>query len=212
MKNTLRKIINPIVPKSIKTNLQKQKLQREYAAWKANDCPLPPPHLAKQKAIQSYQKKYNINTLVETGTYMGDMVAAQIPHFEKIISIELGVDLHKQAQQRFKNQDQVLLLQGDSGKVMPQVMDQIDETALFWLDGHYSAGKTAKGDKECPIFEEVDAIFDCAEHPHILLVDDARCFVGKGDYPTIDELTQYIHHKNKKYKVEVKHDIIRYTI
>ncbi len=79
------------------------------------------------------------------------------------------------------------------------------------MDGHYSAGTTAKGEKDCPIFEELNAILDSKNFNHILLIDDARCFIGKGDYPTIDQLTEYIKSKNEDYKVEVKHDIIRYV-
>jgi hypothetical protein len=40
-----------------------------------------------------------------------------------------------------------------------------------------------------------------------LLIDDARCYVGKGDYPTIDQLTNYVKSKNENYRVEVKYDI-----
>ena len=91
-------------------------------------------------------------------------------------------------------------------------MLKINEPAIFWLDGHYSAGITARGDKDCPIFEELDAIFDKNNFEHILLIDDARLFIGEGDYPTIEELTNYIRIKKKKYRVNVKHDIIRYVI
>jgi hypothetical protein len=143
---------------------------------------------------------------------MGDMVEAQKKRFKKIFSIELGVELFNKAVLRFKNDKNVVILQGDSGKVLPEVLSNIEEPAIFWLDGHYSAGITAKGDKECPIFEELDAIFGSNKLNHILLIDDARCFNGEGDYPTVEELTEYIKSKNEEYQVEVKHDIIRYVV
>jgi hypothetical protein len=90
-------------------------------------------------------------------------------------------------------------------------MQGINEPAIFWLDGHYSAGITAKGDKECPIFEELNAILNKNEFNHILLIDDARCFIGEGDYPTIEELTNYVKTKDKSYQVVVEHDIIRFV-
>ena len=83
---------------------------------------------------------------------------------------------------------------------------------FFWLDGHYSGGVTAKGDKECPILEEVNAIFKFKNIAHILLVDDARSFNGQHDYPTVEELTNHIKNKNNKYEVVVKDDIIRYVV
>jgi len=36
--------------------------------------PIPPPHIIKQKIIRTYAKTFKINILVETGTYLGDMV------------------------------------------------------------------------------------------------------------------------------------------
>jgi hypothetical protein len=106
----------------------------------------------------------------------------------------------------------VTIVQGDSGKVLPNILLEVNEPVIFWLDGHYSAGITAKGEKECPIFEELDAIFSSKKFNHILLIDDARCFIGEGDYPTIAQLTKYVNSKNEMYQVEVKHDIIRFVI
>jgi hypothetical protein len=180
--------------------------------WKRNGAHVPPPHIVKQMTIREYQNRYHYNVLVETGTYLGEMVEAQKKRFNRIFSIELGVDLYKKAIARFKNDKNVTILLGDSGKVLNKVLLKIAEPAIFWLDGHYSAGITAKGKKECPILEELAAIFSGRKFNHILLIDDARCFIGKGDYPTIDQLTDYIKSKNENYRVEVKYDIVRYVI
>lgn len=186
--------------------------KRQFDKWQVNGCPAPPPHLVKQMAIREYQQKYATKILVETGTYQGDMVEAQKKYFERVISIELGVDLCEKARKRFRHDKNVTILQGDSGKVLPGILPTLGEPGIFWLDGHFSAGVTAKGEKDCPIFAEVDAILADKKLDHILLIDDARCFNGEGDYPTIAELTRHINEKNKNYRVEVKNDIIRYTI
>lgn len=212
MISVTKKIIKSLIPQSYWNNKKKQKDQKDFEEWEKNGRPDPPPHLVKQNAITFYQKKYGYTTLVETGTYLGDMVEAQKGRFKKIFSIELGVDLHARAVKRFRNDKHVTIVQGDSGKVLPQVLKQINEPAIFWLDGHYSAGITAQGEKDCPIFEEIDAIFSAKKFDHVILVDDARCFLGQGDYPTIEKLTEYIQKKNPSYKVEVKDDSIRYTI
>lgn len=175
-------------------------------------CPIPPPHIVKQLTIAYYQRKYSISTLVETGTYMGDMVQAQKKRFSKIITIELSAELYEKAKQRFINDKNITVIQGDSGKVLPGLLNEITGPGIFWLDGHYSDGITAKGDKECPIFEELNAIFTQGKYNHILLIDDARLFTGIGDYPAIAELTGYIKSKNESYQVEVKCDIIRCVI
>ena len=105
----------------------------------------------------------------------------------------------------------VVLFQGDSGKVLHQILDNVNEPAIFWLDGHYSAGITALGDKECPIYEELEAIFQKCRNTPVILIDDARCFIGEGDYPTIEDLTAYVKSKDERYQVAIEYDIIRYT-
>ena len=208
----IKKILRPFIPQLVLNTLKKRQGKRQLNKWNKKGCPVPPPHIVKQMTIQEYQDKYQYKVLVETGTYMGDMVEAQKKRFRKIYSIELGIDLFDKATKRFKNDKNVTIVQGDSGKVLPDIMLKLNEPAIFWLDGHYSAGITARGDKDCPIFEELDAIFSKKNFDHILLIDDARCFIGEGDYPTIEELTNYVRNKNEKYQVDVKHDTIRYVI
>jgi hypothetical protein len=140
------------------------------------------------------------------------MVDAQKMNFQRIYSVELSLDLWKDAVSKFEPYPNVKILHGDSGKVLPSIIEQLEGTAIFWLDGHYSEGVTAKGEKNCPIFEEIDAIFLKEKIEHVILIDDARLFVGENDYPTISELTEYIHEKHSKYKLLVKDDIIRCTL
>jgi hypothetical protein len=205
-------IFRPLVPQFTWNILKSMYGKIQLKKWNKNGCTVPPPHIVKQMTIQEYQKKYQYDVLIETGTFMGDMVEAQKRKFRKIFSIELGVDLFNKATKRFKNDNNVTIVQGDSGKVLYKILLTINEPAIFWLDGHYSSGITAKGEKDCPIFEELNAIFNNNKFKHILLIDDASSFVGEGDYPTINQLTEYVKNKNEKYQVEVKHNIIRYVI
>jgi hypothetical protein len=136
------------------------------------------------------------------------MVFAQLNYFDIIYSVELSESLYKKAVYRFKKYTKVRLYQGDSANVLGEIVKDLTKPAIFWLDGHYSGGETAKGEKECPIWAELEHILN--HHlPHILLIDDARCFIGQGDYPTIDELQQYFEKKKRTYSFEVKDDVIR---
>lgn len=108
----------------------------------------------------------------------------------------------------FKNDKKVVILNGDSGVVLKEVVPGLNNPAIFWLDGHYSAGVTARGEKDCPIKAEIDAIFKDNRFEHVLLIDDARCFTGSDDYPTLEELKNYIKAKNNRYNIEVKNDVI----
>jgi len=212
MNYTLLKFLKPFFPQELLNIIRKQRDKKQLKKWQKNSCPVPPPHIVKQLTIKEYQQKSGHSTLVETGTYLGEMVEAQKKRFKRIISIELGVDLFIKAQKRFQNDKNITIMQGDSGKVLPLIIKDLNEPSIFWLDGHYSGGSTAKGEKKCPIFEELNSILSDKKLNHILLIDDSRCFVGNEDYPTIEELTKYVKNKNEKYQVEIKNDIIRFEI
>lgn len=182
--------------------------EEQIAQWEKAGKPSPPPHIIKQKAIEEFQNKFQTDTLIETGTYLGDMVEAQRNYFKQIFSIELSKKLFDRANKRFKSFPQIKILQGDSGQVLHNLIPALNKPALFWLDGHYSRGITAKGDKECPVINELKAIFT-SPHNHIILIDDARLFNGMNDYPAIEEISEIIKEKGRNYSVIVQDDIIR---
>ncbi|MES2648315.1 MAG: hypothetical protein V4717_15670 [Bacteroidota bacterium] len=144
---------------------------------------------------------------VETGTYLGQMVNAQLSNFVKIYSIELGQDLYQKAKEKFRNSKQVEIFHGDSGKVLPQIIKDLDVPAIFWLDGHFSDGITAKGDLICPIYEELGAIFK-RKINHVLVIDDERLFVGKDDYPQKADLFKFIRETVPQTKIRSRYDMI----
>ena len=198
-------MLKKLFRKKVKINHEEQ-----LAEWERNGRPIPPPHIVKQMAIEEYREKFHTEILVETGTYMGDMVEAQRDQFKKIYSIELSEKLFNKAQKRFKDHLHIKIVQGDSGTVLNKLIAEIDKPALFWLDGHYSGGITAKGEKECPVSEELKIILK-SPLSHIILIDDARLFNGTHDYPTIDQIEEIIKTNNRQYLVETKDDIIRLT-
>jgi hypothetical protein len=180
-----------------------------FTEWEKRGALIPPVHKVKSSAITEYGRRYSIDTLIETGTYLGKMIDAQKDHFMRIMSIEIDKKFHEDAKEKFKAWPHISFYLGDSGKLMKQIVDELDRPAVFWLDAHYNSRSTAKLDKDCPIYEEMDAIFGGSRHDHVLLVDDARLFVGKNDYPTLAELENYIRARRPEYQMEVKDDIIR---
>ena len=126
--------------------------------------------------------------------------------FNKVYSIELDKTLYENAVNRFKRYNHIKIINGDSGETLFQILKDVKKPCLFWLDGHYSGETTAKGEFNTPIFKELTTIINHAVKNHIILIDDARCFVGKDDYPTIEELKFFI--KNKNLNLIVKNDII----
>ncbi len=183
--------------------------RKELRDWEKKGKPVPPPPLVKQRIVKEYAKKFYINTLVETGTYLGDMIDATKHTFSRILSIELDQALYEQAKSRFSDFDHIQIIQGDSGEVLPDILANITQPCLFWLDGHYSAGITAKGKLETPVVEELHCILNHPIASHVVLIDDARLFVGQHDYPTLEELQDLIFKKHPGCFFEVKDDIVR---
>ncbi len=179
------------------------------AKWEKNGRPLPPPHQVKQRVIEEYRMLSGNKIFIETGTFLGDMIEAQKRNFNVLYSIEVEESLWQNAVKRFAGKKHIHIVKGDSAKVLPEITKQLDAGAVFWLDGHYSGGVTGKGDLNCPIYGEVDAAFQLKKLNHVLLIDDARCFDGTNEYPTIEALTGYVKASNEKYNVVVKDDIIR---
>lgn len=149
-------------------------------------------HQRKQAVIKDYASRFALTVFVESGTHVGNMVEAVRDGFQDVYSIELAPALFEQSSARFAGLRNVHLVQGDSGEILGQVIAGIERPALFWLDGHYSAGITARGPLETPIEKELAHIAaHRLAHEHVILIDDARLFTGAGDYPHVRELEQW---------------------
>ncbi|OQX17930.1 MAG: hypothetical protein BWK75_07065 [Candidatus Altiarchaeales archaeon A3] len=171
--------------------------------------PVPPTHSFKVNTLKEFQKRFNVNCLIETGTYLGDTVDDVKNNFKKIYTIELSDSFYNGAVKRFSEFPHIKILHGNSSKILPDILNSISTPCLFWLDAHYSGGNTAKGDLETPIISELKIIKDHKVKNHLILIDDARCFTGNNDYPTLHEVFRIIKTINDTYKIEVKKDIIR---
>jgi len=162
----------------------------------------------KQELIRKFSKSFDINCFVETGTYIGDMIWALKDDFSQIYSIELDKKLAKQAKERFSKYKHVKIVQGDSSNTLPKILDKNNEPIIFWLDSHYSGGITSKGKFNTSIRCELKLIIRRKNLKDIILIDDARLFNGKDDYPDIEELKKKLSGKN--YCLKIKQDIIWY--
>lgn len=183
----------------------------QIGSWIRSGCTgiAPPP--IKRMVVVAYCRRYGLNQFIETGTHLGDTLAYVALRREvKATSIELDADFYRAAKHRFARYPNVLVLHGDSGKLLPKLVHDLEDPAVFWLDGHYSGGDTGKADLETPVSAEIQAILDSPIGGHVVLIDDARCFDGTQDYPQIDRLLRQVR-RNGKYQIEVSTDIIRLT-
>jgi len=183
--------------------------KKKYLKWTLSGKPIPPPHMVKQITVKTYAAQFGIDIFVESGTYLGEMVGAVKYSFKRIYSIELSHKLYENAWKKFSKHKHISIVNGDSAEVLPEILMHVKEPCLFWLDGHYSGGNTAKGEKETPIMEELKQICSHPVKNHVILIDDAREFTGQNDYPTIEFLQTFIGARLPNYEFDVKDDIIR---
>lgn len=183
--------------------------RRKLRKWKQGGSPIPPPNIVKQAAVAEYAQRFGTRTLIETGTYYGSMLLAMRNRFDNLYSIELDDYLHARAGRFLGRYRNIHLLKGDSASRLPEVLADLKEPALFWLDAHYSGPGTAKGTLETPIAREMDLVLQHPVPGHVILIDDAHDFGVLPDYPTIEALGEFVRQRKPDWVYEVRDDIIR---
>ena len=181
----------------------------DYWYWILRGRPQRSPHFLKQKVVREYGERYGLRTLVETGTYYGEMVDAMKRRFDHIYSIEFVPELAARAQKKFSHQPHIRIFCGDSRVVMPEILAQLKQPALFWLDAGYYGWVGKQGDPQ-RLSAELEMILS---HPleHVILLDDARGLTGTNGVPSVRDVKADIEGRFPTRKVEVEHDIMRIT-
>jgi hypothetical protein len=140
-------------------------------------------HLDKQKLIKKYRDWVFKTTgiipkyFVETGTYKGEMVKAQMKIFDVVISIEADEKLFQESWDKFKNCKNVFIYHGNSANEILYFVT-LSDWIVYWLDAHYCGGETA--DIGLPLMSELTFIKNANKHA-VILIDDYDCFYGHLD-------------------------------
>jgi hypothetical protein len=182
----------------------------DYWYWKLRGEPVRSPHLVKQLTVRGYGRQFGLKTLIETGTYYGEMVSAVKNDFDTIYSIEYDAELAKAATTRFARLPHIHILQGDSQVALPELLRSVTQPCLFWLDAGYWGWDQLRRDPE-RLSLEVEAILGHAVKEHVILMDDARCLNGQKGAITVEELKTRVRGKYPGRTTELKHDIVRIT-
>jgi hypothetical protein len=184
----------------------------DYWYWILRGRPSRSPHLLKQKVVREYGDNFGLKTLVETGTYYGEMVAAMKDRFERIYSIEYVPELAERATRKFARDEHIRILCGDSRVVMPEVLALLTGPALFWLDaGYYGWVGIRSKSNEQRLSAELEMILS-HPYPHMILLDDARGLTGRDGIPSVEDVKAYVESTFPQRTVEVKYDIMRITL
>jgi len=160
---------------------------RHTRAWLDAGTPAPVPHAVKVRNILTIAQLFGIKKLVETGTQAGATLAATLDYFDDLYSIEIYEPSVIAARKRFAAHPKVKIIHGDSATALPELVKDIPEPVLFWLDGHYSGKDTGMGADHSPIVSEIRHILELRPSGRdAIIIDDARLFVGQDGYPPIE--------------------------
>ena len=123
--------------------------------------------------LTKFPNKY----FIETGTYLGEGIEKALvsKSFKEIYSIEIDRLRHISVKEQYTYYDNITVIRGDSSRVLPALLKQINEPCTFWLDAHYMGDDGEYGKKWCPLVEELKAIKNHHIKNHTILIDDYRC-------------------------------------
>lgn len=183
-------------------------LYQTSRAWKQDGWSTPVPYFVRRAMLISEGRSIGAKTLVETGTFLGDTTWSLKSHFKHLHSIEVEPGLAGFARKRFLHHPHVAIHEGDSAALLAGVCETIQTNCLFYLDGHYSGGFTGMGTKECPIIEELGAIFNHTSHPFKIIIDDARLFGSHPAYPDISVIHDFLLTQKIKTSIRIENDAI----
>lgn len=174
----------------------------------------------KESFLQQIRDAFKVDTFIETGTYEGATTRIAAHLFGSIHSIEYDWKNFINAQNTLGAFTNVHLHQGDSGKVLKEVVRFANGTTFFWLDAHsdeFIKPRSLADTKICtPIMEELAAIKEYANHNHssIIMIDDIRHFASVLDGEklveswsyTLDDIVEKLREINENFEIVVMAD------
>ena len=116
---------------------------------------------------------------IETGSYLGYGIKCVLNNYNYIHSIELSQKWYDYNIEQFKNNLNVKMHLGDSKKILPNLLNTINEPITIFLDAHYSGNLTSLGDEETPLLYELN-ILKNRKYDDIIIIDDCRMLGNTG--------------------------------
>jgi hypothetical protein len=129
-----------------------------------------------KKLVLILRDHFSIKTFIETGTYKGKTSMWASGMFDKVFTIENSKELFDSTSEKLKKYENIRFLFGNSAVQLKNVIDEIKQPAIFWLDAHWCGSNTYGSNDPCPLLAEIITIKQSVPN-HIILIDDARFFL-----------------------------------
>lgn len=158
----------------------------------------PPEYLLEGIAAQ-----FHISAFIETGTYRGETAVWASRRFARVITLENFRQTYDETRARYAHIANIEFLFGHSSAILPGIVQQLDQDALFWLDAHWMGEGSYGESDECPLANEL-RILNASGHTHFICIDDARLFLSPPplphrieQWPTIGEILAELGKKDR---------------
>ncbi len=121
------------------------------------------------------QDVYQINTVVETGTFKANTTQFFGELFDTVHTIEVTKDFYDESQEKLARFDNVFCHFGSSPEVLSKILPSLkDERVVFYLDAHWY--------EDWPLWNELREISKTHKDNCIIVIDDFKV-PGRADIP-----------------------------
>jgi hypothetical protein len=136
--------------------------------------------LQLQRIMETEEWQGAYHTFYESGTFLADTTLAMRNYFDNIVSVEINEPLYMRAITTIFNSgaQNIHHYLGDSSKIMADILEPFQHPIVFFLDGHWSGGITGRGEKDCPLLDELEIIAR-RKFADIVIIDDLHLFGTK---------------------------------
>lgn len=113
--------------------------------------------------IESLIKKFNVNTIIETGTFLGGTTKVFSEMCEKVHTIELTEKYFSLSKKHLAGIKNIVQYKGSSEKILPNILKLDCGSTLLFLDAHFF--------DFCPLIDELKVIAQAKITPVIVIHD-----------------------------------------
>lgn len=133
--------------------------------------------------------RFGVQSFVETGLLHGNTALWAEHQFEYIVSVEKCEGYCENFNSEYP-ESKVRVVNGDSGIILNEVLDDIQIPAIIWLDAHFGNDlhyQLEEDESPCPVLGEIEAL-NGKDSDFYILIDDAMLFTGEDGWPELNEV------------------------